>query len=147
MQCVSGLIISEPPIATTSSPTESSVPSLSPTEFEDDLFNDLIRTGPLPQERSCIDKIDPKLIDSSEEIEISFVYGVESKTVDYFFLDELEELILDFLEVSVLMCLEGGLQTSPQVWRIDNEQGKVAGVMRVRYPEIEATSSMSKFDT
>ena len=147
LQCVSGLILSESPVPTTSSPTETSVPSLSPTEFEDDLFNDLIRTGPLPQERSCFSKMDPKLIDSSEEIEISFVYGVESKTVDYFFLDELEELILDFLEVSILMCFDGGLQTAPQVWRIDNEQDTVAGVMRVRYPEIEATSSMCKLDS
>jgi hypothetical protein len=89
--------------------------------------------------------VDPKLLDSSEEIEISFLYGVESKTSDYFFLDELEQLILDFLQVSILMCLEDGEQASPQVWRIDDRKD-TAGVIRVRYPDIGEASTMCKFD-
>ena len=142
LQCVSGLIVPESP--GTTSPTGSLVPSSSPTEYIDDLLNDIIRSGPLP-ERSCLDKVDPKLIDMSEEIEISFVYGVESATADYFFLDELEGLILDFLQVSIMMCSERGEQIAPRVWKIDDQQD-TAGVIRVRYPEIGEASTMCKFD-
>eukprot|EP00985_Skeletonema_marinoi_P028923 scaffold26306_cov116-Skeletonema_marinoi.AAC.1 len=119
LQCVSGLIVPESP--GTTSPTGTLVPSSSPTEYIDDLLNDIIRSGPLP-ERSCLDKVDPKLIDMSEEIEISFVYGV-----------------------SIMMCSERGEQIAPRVWKIDDQQD-TAGVIRVRYPEIGEASTMSKCD-
>jgi hypothetical protein len=140
LKCVSGLMIPAPP--GTTSPTGTNVPSSVPTEFVDDILQ--IRSASLP-ERSCLDKVDPTLIDLSEEIEISFLYGVESKTADYFFLDELEGLILDFLQVSILMCLEDGKQAAPRVWKIDDQQD-TAGVIRVRYPEIGEASTMCKFD-
>jgi hypothetical protein len=144
LQCVSGLNIPESLVTAspTGAGTGTSAPSITPTEFIDDLLQ--VRSGLLP-ERSCLDKVDPKLLDSSEEIEISFLYGVESKTADYFFLDELERLILDFLQVSILMCLEDGEQVSPQVWKIDDRQD-TAGVIRVRYPELGEASTMCKFD-
>eukprot|EP00986_Skeletonema_menzelii_P006718 scaffold2550_cov153-Skeletonema_menzelii.AAC.6 len=140
LQCVSELMI--PESLGTISPTETSMPSTSPTEFEDDLLE--IRSGISP-ERNCLDKVEPELIDLSEEIEISVVYGVESTTADIFFLDELEGLILDFLQISIMMCLEGG-ERAPRVWKIDDQQD-TAGVIRVRYPEIGEASTMCKFDT
>ena len=137
MKCVSELII--PESIGTISPTASSMPSTSPTVFTDDLLE--IRSGTLP-ERSCLDKVDQELIDLSEEIEISVVYGVESTTADIFFLGELEGLILDFLQVSIMTCSEGGEGASPRLWKIDDQQDS-AGVIRVRYPE---SSTMCKFD-
>jgi hypothetical protein len=89
--------------------------------------------------------VDPQLLDRSQEIEISFLYGVQSKTVDHFYLEELEGLILDFLRVSIVMCLDDGERAAPQVWKIDDQQD-AAGVIRVRYPEIEDVSTICKFD-
>jgi hypothetical protein len=88
--------------------------------------------------------VDPHLLDRSQEIEISFLYGVQSKTVDHFYLEELEGLILDFLRVSIVMCLDDGERAAPQVWKIDDQQD-AAGVIRVRYPEIEDVSTICKF--
>jgi hypothetical protein len=133
--------LSRDPISSLSSPpfTLGGVPTSSPMR-DDDLLNDLglVRSGTL-SEKTCHDEVDPRLRASSEEIQISFLYGAQSKTADHFFLDELEGLILDFLRESVLMCLEGGKQTASQLWKIDDQQ-ETAGVIRVRYPEIGATT-------
>ena len=143
LQCISELRIPSSP--TTASPTGTSVPSASPMTMVDDLLNDLdLKRSNLLPEIDCHVMVDPQLLDRSQEIEISFLYGVQSKTVDHFYLEELEGLILDFLRVSIVMCLDDGEQAAPQVWKIDDQQD-AAGVIRVRYPEFEDPSTICKF--
>jgi hypothetical protein len=144
LQCISELRIPSSP--TTASPTGTSVPSASPMTMVDDLLNDLdLKRSNLLPEIDCHNMVDPQLLDRSQEIEISFLYGVQSKTVDHFYLEELEGLILDFLRVSIVMCLDDGERAAPQVWKIDDQQD-AAGVIRVRYPEIEDVSTISQCD-
>ena len=144
LQCISELRIPSSP--TTASPTGTPVPSASPMTMVDDLLNDLdLKRSNLLPEIDCHNMVDPQLLDRSQEIEISFLYGVQSKTVDHFYLEELEGLILDFLRVSIVMCLDDGEQAAPQVWKIDDQQD-AAGVIRVRYPEIQDVSTICKFD-
>lgn len=144
LQCSSELRIPSSP--TTASPTGTSTPSASPMTMVDDLLNDLdLKRSNLLPEIDCHNMVDPQLLDRSQEIEISFLYGVQSKTVNHFYVEELEGLILDFLRVSIVMCLDDGERAAPQVWKIDDQQDD-AGVMRVRYPEVDDPSTICKFD-
>ena len=63
---------------------------------------------PEVNERHCSDKLQTMSHEAFEEFELSFVYGVEATTEDASFVDEMENLILDFVATSVLRCAGEG---------------------------------------
>lgn len=116
----------------------------SPTlKMVDDIFNDDLarvrRSGP-SYDRKCDAQLESEMNKATKEYEISFMYGVETNTDSYYFIDDLENLILDFVATSVLRCFGIG-QQSVQLRRKDDE-GNFAGVTRIRYPEYGEVTSM-----
>jgi hypothetical protein len=110
----------------------------------DDIFNDAFkftRSGPT-YDRKC-SNVDLDKRENAEEIEIKFVYGVETKSHKQYFIDDLEDLILDFVTTSVLRCANGEFQPSIQP-RITNNAFNF-GVLRIRYSENGDITTISKW--
>lgn len=78
-----------------------------------------------------------------EEFELSFMYGIESSSNDvYEITDDMENLILDFIASTVLVCAsEHDFQTVQRSKRIDRGI-RESGAVRIRYPEYGEITSI-----
>ena len=133
----------------TLSPTPSSAPSMMPS-LTDDLFG---RVNPLRisevtslesptvYERKCDDELRNIPKEDVREFELPFVYGLESTSdsVDLL-IQDLEEIIIDFVAISVLRCSSNGHAKSAKTGQRGAADGRggggasAAGVLRIRYP-------------
>jgi len=117
----------------TTFPTISPPPSL-PTGMVDDIFIDDLgvrRSGPL-YERICDGLSSSVLKEISTEFDVTFVFGVETTTSSYDYIDDLEIVVLDFVSASVLECIDDKEQSVQLLRRDDTIPSR--GVVRVRYP-------------
>lgn len=127
----------------TTFPTFSPPPSL-PTGMVDDIFIDdlgMRRSGPL-YERICGGLSSSVLKGISTEFDVAFVFGVETTTSSYDYIDDLEILVLDFVSASVLECIDDEEQSLQLLRREDTIPSR--GVVRVRYPPQGKITSMGK---
>jgi hypothetical protein len=113
----------------------------------DDIFIDLRMVNQGSNERRCNGEI-RRMTDELEEFELSFVYGVESSSHDvYEYTDDLENLVLDFVASTVLICAgESDTYTVP-VPRSQHLAGEMRdlGVVRIRYPEYGEITTIGEF--
>ena len=102
----------------------------------DDKFIDLRMVNQETKERKCKSYMSAE---SLEEFEVTFAYSVESSSLDvYEITDDMENLILDFVASSMLICAsEGGKHMDEGIseW----------GAVRIRYPEYGETTTISEF--
>jgi hypothetical protein len=96
---------------------------------------------PEVNERHCNDKIQTTSHEAVEEFELSFVYGVEATTEYASFVDEMENLILDFVATSVLRCAG---EDEEQAVQLRSRGVDDVGVVRIRYPEHGEVTSICK---
>ncbi|KAL9187713.1 hypothetical protein ACHAXT_006091 [Thalassiosira profunda] len=108
----------------------------------DDVFSDLRLTEPMTKERKCNDKLREVSRDNIDELEVSFVYAVETASDDDSFVGDLEAVLLDFVAVSVLRCSEISKSQAVHKWR--SRDSEFNGVVRVRYPEFGELTSRSE---
>eukprot|EP00804_Cyclotella_cryptica_P010241 CCRYP_016705-RA/>CCRYP_016705-RA protein AED:0.19 eAED:0.19 QI:249/0.5/0.33/0.66/1/1/3/0/1773 len=109
----------------------------------DDIFGGMLkstRSSPAYDRKCSNVDIDTRM--NAEEIEIKFVYGVETKTHKQYFIDDMENVILDFLTTSVLRCAEDDLEPTIQP-RMTNGVFNF-GVLRIRYPTNGEITSTTK---
>jgi hypothetical protein len=132
--------LTPPTVATVASST----PTIASNIITDDIFGDPQVRSSSTYDRRCSD-VDPETRSNTEEIAIRFVYGVESKSHQNFFISDLEDLFLDFLTTSVLRCAENVLHPSVQTRM--NRDVTDFGVIRIRYPERGEITSTSKSST
>jgi hypothetical protein len=86
------------------------------------------------------------MTDGLEEFELSFVYGVESSSNDVCeYTDDLENLVLDFVASTVLICT--GESDTFAVQRSQHLAGEIrdSGVVRIRYPEYGEITTIGEF--
>ena len=100
---------------------------------------------PNTKERQCDVFLSALPQETVEEIELSFVYGVESITEGiHSLIDEMDTLVLDFLAMSVLRCTgEEGVQAVQL--RSGLEGGNTIGymgVVRIRFADYGSVSSI-----
>ena len=112
----------------------------SPT-LSDDIFDTTRMIDLEANERHCNDKLETMFHEAFEEFELSFVYGVEATTEDASFVDEMENLILDFVATSVLRCAGEG---EAQAVQLRSRGVDDVGVVRIRYPKHGEVTSICK---
>lgn len=102
------------------------------------------------KERQCSTTLQTLTREDIEELEVSFVYGVESMTDNLSFVGNLESLILDLVAKSMLRCADGEGDEEHSAVQLRSGGGtkmmEYVGVVKVGYPTQGQVTFMSKCD-
>ncbi len=115
-----------------------------PTPTVIDMFGNLRTADSASTERICSDTIRLVPVDRRDEFEVAFMYGVEYNSADiHDYVDDLENLILDFAAKSFLQC-EGENEADAVDSRNLEAKNVYEGVIGIRYPEFGKITSICK---
>ena len=136
--------VPSPSLSSGATPDQFQFSVTTPTPTVIDMFGNLRVADSASTERICSDTIRLVPADRRDEFEVAFMYSVEFDSADiHDFVDDLENLILDFAAKSVLDC-ESENEIDAVEYRKLKAKNVYEGVIGIRYPEFGQITSVCK---